>query len=166
MIMRARLLSLTLALAAVLASAAARADAPAGPRAPPPPPSPPPPGAARVEIHVTFPPWQYAGKFLIQSASGEQLDAGAARDDGGFAPQETSVERVLEGARGTLVLRVQGGARVPRFPALFGRWTIVRGTGAYAGAVGGGTFTSCSSGETGKGSPFERQTLVGHARLR
>jgi hypothetical protein len=164
MIVRARLLSL--ALAATLAGADARADAPAGPRAPPPPPSPPPPGAARLEVHVTFPPWQYVGKFLIQSASGEQLDAGTARDDGGFAPQETSVERVLEGARGTLVLRVQGGVRVPRFPALFGRWTIVRGTGAYAGAAGGGTFTSCSSGEAGKGSPFERQTLVGHARLR
>lgn len=158
-------LPLTLALVAALAGAAARADTPAAPWAPPPSPAPPPPGASRVEVHVTFPPWQYVGKFRIVSASGEQLDSGTARDDGGFAPEQI-VERVLEGARGTLVLRVQRGAKVPRFPALLGRWTIVRGTGAYAGAVGGGTFTSCASGEIGKGSPFELQTLVGHARLR
>nr|WP_243338205.1 hypothetical protein [Anaeromyxobacter sp. SG29] len=154
-----------LSLVAALAAAPAHADAPTPPRLPPPAPEPPPAGAERVEVRVTFPPWQYTGKFRLETISGDLLDEGTARDDGGFASQAT-VERVLEGARGTLVLRVQRTAKVPRFPALFGRWTVVGGTGAYARAVGRGTFTSCASGEVGKGSPFELQTLVGYARLR
>jgi hypothetical protein len=154
-----------LSLVAALAAARAHADAPTPPRLPPPAPEPPPAGAERVEVRVTFPPWQYTGKFRLETVSGDLLDEGTARDDGGFASQAT-VERVLEGARGTLVLRVQRSAKVPRFPALFGRWKVVGGTGAYARAVGHGTFTSCASGEVGKGSPFELQTLVGYARLR
>lgn len=130
----------------------------------------PPPGPTRVEIHVTFPPWQYTGTFRAESSAGELLDHGTARDDGGFASQEI-VLRALEGTRGTLFLRVrrtvvQRTAQVPRFPALFGHWEVVRGTGAYAHAVGGGTFTSCAAGDLGKGSPFELQTLVGRVRLR
>ncbi|HSD19619.1 MAG TPA: hypothetical protein VLC54_06265 [Anaeromyxobacter sp.] len=127
--------------------------------------TPPPRGSERVEVHVTFPPWQYTGTFRVESASGELIDQGTARDDSGFGSQDV-VERVLDGERGTLVLRVQRSAKVPRFPAVFGRWEIVRGSGAYARAAGSGTFTSCSSGEAGKASPFELQTLVGHARLR
>jgi hypothetical protein len=152
-------------LSVVLAvAAAAHADAPGRPE-PPPASVPSPSRSSRVEVHVTFPPWQYTGAFRVESASGALLDHGTARDDGGFASQEV-VERVLEGARGTLILRVQRTAKLPRFPALFGRWEIVGGSGAYARAAGGGTFTSCASGQTGKGSPFELQTLVGRARLR
>jgi hypothetical protein len=152
----------TLALVLALATAARAAPPPAG--------APPPPGSTRVEIHVTFPSWQYAGEFRVESSAGELLDHGTARDDGGFASQDV-VLRVLEGARGTLLLRVRRTvvrrtAQVPRFPALFGRWEVVRGTGAYAHAAGGGTFTSCGAGDLGKGSPFELQTLVGRVRLR
>lgn len=153
----------TLPLVLAVASAA-RPDAPARPE-PPPAAIPSPPGSSRVEVHVTFPPWQYTGTFRVESSAGELVDRGTARDDGGLASQEI-VERVLEGARGTLVLRVRRTARVPHLPALFGRWEIVRGTGAYAHAAGGGTFTSYAASETGKGSPFELQTLVGRVRLR
>lgn len=170
MIVRARL---ALALAFAVAGTAGRADAPAHRPLPPPAPAPaqaeapaqPPAGAKRVEVHVTFAPWQYTGTFRVASVTGELIDQGTARDASGFASQNI-IERVLEGTRGTLVLRVQRSTQVPRFPALFGRWEIVRGTGAYVHAAGGGTFTSCASGQAGKGSPFELQTLVGYARLR
>lgn len=172
--MQPRLL-LVLALSLAVAGGAARAETRAArpPRSPSTPP--PPAGAERVEVLVTFPPWQgpsgsfsvlarrYTGTFRVESSSGELLDEGTVRDDSGLASQAV-VERVLEGMRGSIVLRVQRTAKVPRFPAIFGRWTIVRGSGAYADAAGSGTFTSCESGEAGKGS--ELQTLVGHARLR
>jgi hypothetical protein len=167
-------LLLVLALSLAMAGGAARAETRAAPprsASTPPPPA----GAERVEVLVTFPPWQgpsgsssvlarrYTGTFRVESSSGELLDEGTARDDSGLASQAV-VERVLEGMRGSIVLRVQRTAKVPHFPAIFGRWTIVRGSGAYADAAGSGTFTSCESGEAGKGS--ELQTLVGHARLR
>lgn len=156
MSVRARL-ALTLAFA--VAGTSGRGDGPAHR------PLTPPAGARRVEVHVAFAPWKYTGTFRVASVAGELIDQGTARDASGFASHVVT-ERVLEGARGTLVLRVQRSVQVPRFPALFGRWEIVRGTGAYARAVGGGTFTSCASGEAGRGSPFELQTLVGYARLR
>jgi hypothetical protein len=157
--------ALALGAALSLAPAGSRGDAPERPSSPPPAPQAPPPGAQRVEVHVRFPPWQYTGTFRLVSASGT-IDEGVARDDGGFAAQEDVVERVLEGANGTLVLRVQGGQKTPGFPPLFGRWSVVRGTGAYARAAGAGTFTSCGTGQPGKGSPFEIQTLLGQVQLR
>ena len=127
--------------------------------------TPPPQGMERVEVHVTFPPWGTPVPSVSSRPRASYRPRHGAGRDSGFGSQEV-VERVLDGARGTLVLRVQRSAKVPRFPALFGRWEIVRGSGAYARAAGSGTFTSCSSGEAGKASPFELQTLVGHARLR
>lgn len=176
--MQARLrLVLALSLAVAVGGASAETPPPRRLRSPAAPP--PPANAERVEILVTFPRWQgssgsfsvlarrYTGTFRLESASGELLDEGTARDDGGLVSQEV-VARVLEGSRGTIVLRVQQTAKVPRFPAIFGRWTIVSGSVAYASAAGGGTFTSCVSGDAGngKGSVDELQTLVGHARLR
>src|SRR5215208_3797616 len=143
--------AMALCAALALAPAGSRGDAPHRPSSSPPPaPQAPPPGSERVEVHVRFPPWQYTGSFRLVSASGAIADEGVARDDGGFAAQEDVVERVLEGAKGTLVLRVQGGQKTPGFPSLFGRWSVVRGTGAYARATGTGTFTSCTAGQPGK----------------
>lgn len=174
--MQARL-RLVLALSLAVAAGTAPAEPPARSRPRPPAVPSPPAGAERIEILVTFPPWQgptgsfsvlarrYTGTFRVESSSGELLDEGTARDDSGLAAQGL-VERVLEGSRGTVVLRVQQTAKVPRFPAIFGRWRIVRGSGAYRNAAGGGTFTGCESGDAGRGSVYELQTLVGHARLR
>jgi hypothetical protein len=154
------------AVAAVLLAlaAGARADAPER-RVPPPPARLPPPGAERVELHVRFPPWQYTGTFRFEGASGATVDEGVARDQGGFSAGDGVVERVLEGARGTLVLRLSGGAKTPGFPPVFGRWAIVSGTGAYAALAGSGTFTSCGSGHL-KASPYEMQTMIGHLARR
>jgi hypothetical protein len=52
------------------------------------------------------------------------------------------------------------------FPPILARWTVVRGTGAYARLSGGGTLTGCAAAEAGKGSPFERQMLLGYLLLR
>lgn len=136
-------------------------DAPPAPEAPQPPPRPPPPGAERVELHLRFEPWALSGRFRLVSSSGAVADEGLARDDAGFAAQRP-VERVLEGARGTLVLSVSGGPKSSGVPPIFGRWRVVRGTGAYEAVSGAGTFTSCGRGDGVKGSPFEVQTLVGH----
>lgn len=158
------------AAAALLAALAApgptpRADAPATPVTPQPAPRPPPPGAERVELHLRFEPWGLSGRFRLVSSAGAIADEGLARDDAGLASQRP-VERVLEGSRGSLVLRLSGGHNTPVFPPVFGRWTVVRGTGAYAGLTGSGTFTTCGSGQALKGSPFELQTLVGHLHPR
>jgi hypothetical protein len=159
---RAILAALLVCASAAALPGATRADTPVRAEPPQPPPAPAPDGSERVEVHVRFPPHQYTGTFRITSATGAVADEGVATDDGGFASQEGVVERVLEGARGTIVLRVQGGPKTPGFPPVFGRWRVVRGTGAYARLAGGGTFTSCGSGEASKGSPFELQTLLGH----
>lgn len=151
-----------LALLVLALGGAARADAPTTPAAPQPAPRPPPPGADRVELHLRFEAWGLSGRFRLVSASGAVADEGLARDDAGFAAQRP-VERVLEGSRGTLVLRLAGA---PSTPGFFGRWTVVRGTGAYAGLAGSGTFTTCGRGEALKGSPFEVQTFVGHLHPR
>lgn len=163
--MISRRASLLLAAAAALAAAPAFADTPVRPEPPQPRPAPPPDGSERVEVHVRFPSHQYTGTFRIVSASGAVADEGVARDDGGFASQEGSVERVLEGAKGAIVLRVHGGPKTSGFPPIFGRWKVVRGTGAYERLSGGGTFTSCGAGDAVKGSPFELQTLLGHVLL-
>jgi len=159
--------SLAGALLAALLAGPAGADAPATPEPPQPPPTPPPAGAERVEVHLRFEPWALTGRFRVASASGALADEGLARDDAGFTSQRP-VERVLEGARGTLVLRVTAGQKTSGFPQMFGRWSVVRGTGAYAGLAGTGTFTTCGGGDGAaqKGSPFEVQTLVGYLHPR
>ncbi|MGC3996607.1 MAG: hypothetical protein QM767_03375 [Anaeromyxobacter sp.] len=157
-----------LALALVLLGAVAmpaRADTPALPRPTPPAAQAPPPGAERVELRVNFPPWQYTGTFRLEGASGT-LDQGLVRDQGGFSAGDGTVERVLEGARGTLTLRLQAGGKAGTMPPVFGRWSVRAGTGAYAGLDGGGTFTSCSSGAPRGASPFEQQYLIGHVLRR
>jgi hypothetical protein len=159
-----RVRGLALAVAA-LAALAARADAPATPAPPQPPPRAPPRGAERVEVHLRFEPWALNGRFRLVSASGAIADEGLVRDDAGLSIQRP-VERVLEGSRGTLVLNLVGGPNAPSFPWVFGRWTVRRGTGAYVGLAGAGTFTTCAPGEAVKGSPFELQTLVGHLHPR
>jgi hypothetical protein len=156
-------LVLAVALAAGL-PAHVRAGASGHDRVAPPAPAEPPSGADRTELHLRFPPWVQTGTFQLVSASGALSDSGVARQEGDVVVGNT--ERVLEGARGTLVLRLSAGAKTPVFPPLFGRWEVVRGTGAYARLAGGGTFTSCGSGSSAKGSPFEVQTLVGHLHPR
>jgi hypothetical protein len=158
---RARAALALAALAVSLLVGPARADAPVSSEPPQPRPEPPPAGAERVEVHVRFEPWALTGRFRAVSASGALSDEGLARDDAGFTSQRP-IERVLEGARGTLVLRIAGGQKTPGFPPLFGRWQVLRGTGAYAGLAGTGTFTTCGGGDAQKGSPFEVQTLVGY----
>lgn len=147
--------------AALLGTAAplARAEAPERPPAPPAAVAAPPPGAERVEIQVRFPPWRFTGTFRIVSASGAVADVGAARDTGALLV--SSVDRHLQGERGTLTLRLHGVRRLPGFPPIVGRWALAEGTGAYAGLRGEGTFTAAGAGE-GKGGPFEVQTLLGY----
>jgi hypothetical protein len=135
-------------------------------RDPPPAAHEPPAGAERVEIHVRFPPWQLSGTFRIETASGAVADEGTARDTGGFSAGDGTVERVLEGARGTLRLRLQGGPKLGTFPPISGRWKLVAATGAYAALAGEGTFTACSAGDPKAGSPYELQTLLGHVVAR
>jgi hypothetical protein len=156
-----RALRAAVALAALASAAAALADAPATPAPPQPAPRAPPPGADRVELHLRFEPWALSGRFTLVSSSGAIADEGLARDDAGLSAQRP-VERVLEGARGTLVLRLAGSPVAPGFASIFGRWSVARGTGAYAGLGGSGTFTACGRGQGVKGSPLEVQTLVGH----
>lgn len=160
--------SLTLLAAAVLAAAlspAVRADPPERPFAAPSVTAEPPAGADRVEILVRFPPWQFTGTFRAVSASGALADVGAVRDVGALLVSGSPVDRILQGERGTLTLRLHGLRKLPSFPSFFGRWTVVHGTGSYAGLQGEGTFTAVGSGE-GKGGPFEVQTLLGHVHPR
>jgi hypothetical protein len=96
----------------------------------------------------------------MESASGV-TDLGVVRDQGGFSAAGGAVRRVLEGEKGTLVLRLQGQTRAGT-PPIFGRWTVASGTGIYAGATGGGTFTAMGSGGRRGGNPYELQFLIGH----
>ena len=148
----------------LLLAGPARAGAPGERRPPPPPPTDPPAGAERSELHLRFPAWSAVGTFRLVGASEALSDTGVAREEGDVVVGVT--ERVLEGAKGTLVVRLSAGAKIPVFPPVFGRWEVVRGTGAYARLAGGGTFTTCGSGAQPKGSPFEVQTLVGHLHPR
>jgi hypothetical protein len=159
---RRRATALATALLAALAAAPALADSPERLRPPPPAARSPPAGSKRIELHITFPPWRYTGTFRALSEAGLVLDEGIVRDQGGFSAGDGTVRRVLEGARGTLVLRVESGAKPAGFPSAFGRWSIVSGTGAWASLAGGGTFTSCGGGAPKGVSPFEMQTLLGH----
>jgi hypothetical protein len=118
----------------------------------------------RAEIVVRFPPWQFTGTFTFSCAGLE--DQGVARDRGSLVGPDASVERVLEGARGTLTLTLRDVLRGIGFPAVFGRWEVRDGTGAYAGLAGGGTFTSVDGGTGKGGSPLEFQTLLGRVRRR
>lgn len=116
----------------------------------------------RVELTVRFPPWLFTGTFTLAGAG--LTDHGAARDGGSLTAAGATVERVLTGERGSLVLSLRGELHATSFPPLFGRWQVAGGTGAYAGATGGGTFTAADLG-TGKGSLLELQVLVGRLRL-
>lgn len=151
-------------LAAALAFTAAGAFADPPVRTPPAPAvtAEPPSGADRVEILVRFPPFQFTGTFRATSASGALGDAGAVRDVGALlVPGAPPVERILHGEHGSLTLRLHGVRQTPGFPPVFGRWTLVRGTGRYESLRGEGTFTSVGAGD-GNGGPFEIQTLLGH----
>lgn len=146
-----RALALGAACACLAAAAAPPAPLARGPR---------PVRRERIELRVTFRPWESAGAFRLATASG-RTDQGAARDLGGFTAAGGGVRRVLEGEKGTLVLWLQGEPR-PGQPLLFGRWTVTTATGAYAGLTGSGTFTGMSGGDRRGGSPGELQVLVGH----
>ncbi len=120
-----------------------------------------PPGAERVEIVVRMPPWHFQGAFRATTRSGALADTGTARDSTGFGAPGAAVERVLEGAEGTLTVRLAGADRGKLVPQFMGRWAITGGTGRYAGVRGQGTFASTDVGEA-KGSPFDLQILLGH----
>jgi hypothetical protein len=146
-------------LAALLAALALAAAPPA------PEPAPAPPAAGqRTEILVRFPPWQFTGTFTL--AAGGLVDRGVARDRGSIVGPAKTVERVLEGERGTLVLTLRAEVKGASFPPIFGRWQVARATGAYAGLTGGGTFTAVDGGSGQGGSPFEVQTLLGRVSRR
>lgn len=134
-----------------------------GPERPPPDARPPPPGSQRFVISLRYPPWQYTGRFKLEGPDG-RLDEGVSRDQGGaFGMEGTDNERVLEGAHGTLRLRLRGSVRLAAgIPLHFGRWEIVEGTGAWEGLSGGGTYLSTTSGDSTRGSANEVQTLIGH----
>jgi hypothetical protein len=114
----------------------------------------------RTEFRITFRPWEAGGTFRMETSSG-RTDQGVVRDQGGFSATGGAVRRVLEGEKGTLVLRLQAQTRSGT-PPIFGRWTVASGTGAYAGMTGGGTFTAMGSGGRKGGSPYELQYLIGH----
>jgi hypothetical protein len=158
---RSRALRALAALAALAWSAAAPAGEPERRYVRPPAAHPPPPGGQRVELHVRFPPWQFNGSFRLEGPAGTVLDEGVVRDEGGFTVGDGAIERVLEGSRGTLRLRLIGGAKTSTFPGIVGRWEVASGTGAWASMTGSGSFTSCSGGEP-TGSPFELQTMIGY----
>ncbi|HTN51515.1 MAG TPA: hypothetical protein VML50_03870 [Anaeromyxobacter sp.] len=146
------------------AGSAAAGEAPALRPSPPPPAARlPPPGAERVVLHVRFPAWQYTGKFRLEGRDG-RVDEGVARDVGGYGTTGgDDVERTLEGARGTIRIRLKGGVQhAAGLPVFFGRWSIVSGTGAYAGLAGQGTFLSTTSGDSDHGSTNEVQSLIGY----
>jgi hypothetical protein len=111
----------------------------------------------RVELVVRFPPWQFTGAFTLEGAG--LSDRGQATDRGSLTG-DAAVERVLAGEHGSLTLALRAELHAASFPALFGRWQVTGGTGAYAGLTGGGTFTATDLG-TGQGSLLELQTLVG-----
>ncbi len=113
----------------------------------------------RIELRVTFSSWDAGGSFRLET-SGGKADHGVVRDQGGFSAAGGAVRRVVEGEKGTLVLWLQGQTRAG-LPPVFGRWTIASGTGIWAGATGGGTFTAMDAGARRGGHPHELQFLVG-----
>jgi hypothetical protein len=117
----------------------------------------------RIELRVTFSSWEAGGTFRLETSAGK-TDQGVVHDQGGFSAAGGAVRRVLEGEKGTLVLRLQGQTRAG-VPPVFGRWTIASGTGSYAGATGGGTFTAMGAGGRRTANPYELQVLVGSLSL-
>jgi len=118
---------------------------------------------------VRFPPWQFTGTFTLSCgtlSSGGLEDKGVAHDRGSLAGPDTAVERVLEGAHGTLTLTLRDVLHGIGFPSIFGRWEVSGGTGDYAGLAGGGTFSSVDGGTGKGGSPLEIQTLLGRVSRR
>jgi hypothetical protein len=135
-----------------------------GPAAPPRPPAPAVPlDGERAEIDLHFPPWQFTGTFTL--SVGGRRDQGVARDRGSLVGPTLRVERVLEGALGTITLRLDTRLRGAIFPPIFGHWQVTGATGAYTGLRGGGSFTAVDAGGSG-GSPFEQQTLLGRLTWR
>jgi hypothetical protein len=129
--------------------------------------APAPAGGERVEILVRRPAFLYGGTFQAVSASGAVHDQGTSRDrQSGAETPEAPMDRVLEGEQGTLTLRIEGGGhKAAPYPAMmFGRWTIVGGTGAYAGLRGGGTYTVTDGGTDERTEALELHTLVGFVR--
>jgi hypothetical protein len=115
---------------------------------------------------VRRPPFLYAGTFRAVSDAGTVHDTGSARDDAAADTPEQPMERTLAGDRGTIRLRMEQGNKASPFPVhAFGRWTIVGGTGAYAGLRGEGTFTVTDGGTSDeKALDLELHTLVGVVR--
>lgn len=142
--------ALSLALALVLVAEPARPAATSSAR---------PARRERIEFRITFPSWEAGGTFRMETLTG-RTDHGVVRDQGGFSATGGAVRRVLEGEKGTLVLRLQAQTRSGK-PPVFGRWTVASGTGLYAGATGGGTFTAMGSGDRRGGSPYELQFMIG-----
>jgi hypothetical protein len=120
----------------------------------------------RIEIVLVRPPFLYSGTFRAASDAGTVHDGGPARDEPGLDTPESPMERTLTGERGTIRLRVESGHKAAPKPVHdFGRWTLVGGTGAYAGLRGEGTYTVTDGGRSDERSlDLELHTLVGVVR--
>jgi hypothetical protein len=160
--MSARSLAAALALS-TLSAATARA-APTVPPARPP--AAPVAAGERIEIVGRRPAFLRTGTFRVTTASGSIHDQGEARDLPNTEAPDSPVDRLLEGERGTIRLRVEGGHKAAPFPAMhFGRWRIVDATGAYAGLRGEGTYTVTDGGAPdAKSVEVEMHWLVGVVR--
>jgi hypothetical protein len=157
-----RALPLLAAAIALAVAPRARAGAPPAPRDPAPRAA---PAGERVEIVVRRPTFLSTGTFRAVSAHGTLHDRGTARDRTGPETPEMPLERLLEGEKGTLRLRLLGSHKGAPFPiAMFGRWTVVDATGAYAGLRGEGTYTVTDGGGEDKAQDVELHTLVGVLR--
>ncbi len=113
-----------------------------------------------------------AGGF---TSSGAIVDEGKSSGDYRFAgpddpragePRSVTSTEVLEGRDGTLALQLVGvyGALVDGRMHGSGHWVVTRGTGAYDGVRGTGTWTAESDFRRtleGKGSPVARATYIG-----
>ena len=153
-------------LAASLLLSAAPALAGPTPAAPGPAPLGAGPAGERIEIVVRRPPFLYAGTFRAASDAGTVHDAGPARDEAGLDTPESPMERTLTGEHGTLRLRIESSHKAAPKPVhAFGRWTLLGGTGDYAGLRGEGTFTVTDGGTSDEKSlDLELHTLVGVIR--
>ena len=92
------------------------------------------------------------GKFVLTLKSA--LDGGTITFTRSFGADKTTAEglpysvltdtETLKGKAGTLVIRSSGQAFAPGFgdEVWMGTWTIVKGTGQYAGLTGGGRWVA------------------------
>jgi hypothetical protein len=116
-----------------------------------------------------------AGGF---TSSGAIIDRGKSSGEYRFAgpddpqaaePRPVTSTEVLEGRDGTLALQLVGvyGALVEGRMRGSGHWVVTRGTGAYEGMQGTGTWTAESDFRRtleGQGSPVARATYIGAVR--